>query len=190
MHFAAEPDATYRYTLSADDALVWERLPRPITGLHKLGFAAVLLVGCGGFALLPHRWVEGWKFYAWLTMVALFAYVGARLLFDLIALYRARQRFPAPVKVVLEDWRDRLHLRIDGITQRIRLGDIESLARVNGYVFVEASRDLVILPADAFPPGKLEAIAQRIRIAMREERLAGRLVSRLTRGPEAPNSGQ
>jgi hypothetical protein len=190
MHFAAEPDATYRFTLSADDALVWERLPRPITGLHKLGFAAVLLVGCGGFALLPPRWVEGWKFYAWLTMVALFAYVGARLLFDLIALYRARLRFPAPVAVRLEDWRDRLHVRIDGTTRRIRLGDVDSLARTKGYVFLEADRELVILPTDAFPPGRLEAMAQRIRIAMREQHLARRPGSRLTRGPEAPNSGQ
>jgi hypothetical protein len=190
MRFAADPDAIYRYTLSAADALVWERLPRPLTGLHKLGFAAVLAVGCGGFALLPHRWVEGWKFFAWLTMVALFAYIGTRLMFDVIALYRARQRYPAPADITLEDWEDHLQFRAAGTTNRIRLGDIDSLARTGDYVFLEASRQLVILPKQAFPPGRLEALAQRIRIAMREEHLSPRPASRLTRGPEAPNSGQ
>lgn len=190
MRLAADPDAIYRYTLSAADALAWERLPRRITGLHKLGFAAVLLVGCGGFALLPHRWVEGWKYFAWLTMVALFAYIGTRLMFDMIALYRARLRFPAPVDVVVEDWEDRLHVKLGTKTSRIRLGDVESLARTADYVFAQTASELLILPFDAFPPGRLERLAHRIRIAMREEQLPPRRPTRLTGGPEAPNSGQ
>lgn len=168
MRFSTVPKSSHAFTLSASDALAWERLPRDLTGTQQIAFGLILILGCGGFALLPHRWVEGWKFYAWLVLVALFAYISTRLVFDLIALYRARQRFPQPVTVSFEDWQDYFVWREDGKPRRVTLEQVLTIIRANEHVFVPTRTLLMILPRSAFAPGELEALSQRLRIALRD----------------------
>lgn len=168
MRFSTLPKSSHAFTLTVSDALAWERLPRDLSGTQQIAFGLVLILGCGGFALLPHRWVEGWKFYAWLVLVALFAYISTRLLFDLIALYRARQRFPQPVTVSFEDWQDYFVWREDGKPRRVPLEQVLTIIRASEHVFVPTKTLLLILPRAAFAPGQLEALSQRLRIALRD----------------------
>lgn len=168
MRFSTAPKSSHAFTLSAADALAWERLPRDLSRTQQLAFGLVLVLGCGGFALLPHRWVEGWKFYAWLVSVALFAYVGTRLLFDLIAIYRSRQRFPQPVIVTFEDWHDHFVWRQDGRSRRVPLDQVQNVIRSTDHVFVPTEAQLLILPRAAFATGELEALSQRLRIILRD----------------------
>lgn len=153
---AAGPLATYRYTLTWQDALAYERLPKDLPGLQKvtfyiwLGLAGILLVALPpevvGDVNTPRFWLSG----AALVIIQYFIFWALRAI---TRLNRARYRYPTPSQIILTQWPDRLEVEGDGKATTVPFTEIAALLPTATHLFIAAGRDLIIVPASAFPEG-------------------------------------
>lgn len=160
------------YTLTAADALAYERLPRTLTGMQRatlylwLVLAGVLLVALPpelvGTISSPRFWLTGAAF----LIIQWFIYTALRWWWQRS---RARARYPRPVDISLEQFDDHLQLTENGRTWNIPFGDIGVLLPTASHLFMAAGRDLVIVPVAAFGnAGGMDDIVARIDAYARE----------------------
>ena len=168
----AAPIAIYCYTLTAADALAYERLPRELPGLQK--FALFVWLGLGGAALglLPETitgslyGVQFWLLGAVLIGVQ---YLIFRLVRGALRWLRARRRYPQPVEIGLEQWADRLILTQAGRTRTISFQAIGMLLPTPNALFAAVGKDLLIVPRRAFAgENDIMALADAIDAHARE----------------------
>ena len=150
---APSPLNVYRFTVTWQDALAYERLPRDLPSLQKitlylwLALAGIILV------VLPSEVageVNSIRF--WLTGAALvlLQYAIFVLLRAVTRLNRARYRYPAPVDVVLEQWPDHLTVADQGKSRDVKFEEIGALLPTAQRLFVASGADLIIVPVSAF----------------------------------------
>lgn len=145
--------APLRYTLTAADALAYERLPRSLTGMQRatlylwLVLAGILLVALPpelvGTISSPRFWLTGAAF----LIVQWFVYIGLRAWWQRA---RAQARYPAPVEVAVEPFDDHLLLTEGGRTRSIPFEEIGMMLPAASHLFMAVGRDLVIIPLTAF----------------------------------------
>jgi len=174
---ADTPLATYGYTLSWQDALAYERLPKEMPGLQKvtlyiwLGIAGIFLIALPpevvGEVNTPRFWLSG-------AALVIIQYLIFWVLRGVTRLNRARFRYPAPAEVALTQWPDRLVVEQDGKGTTVPFEEIGVLLPTATHLFIAAGRDLIIVPAAAFPQGAagIADLAATIDGFMREK-LAG-----------------
>jgi hypothetical protein len=167
------PLATYRYTLTWRDALAYERLPRNMPGLQKatlyiwMAFAGLLLIALPpelvGDAGTPRFWLSG----AGLLLVQYGIFVLGRAV---MRLNRARFRYPAPAEIELEQEPGHLVVSEAGKRRTVPFEEIGVLLPTAHHLFIAAGRDLIIVPAEAFPSaGDMAALVADIDTFMREK---------------------
>ena len=147
------PIATYRYQLTWQDALAYERLPKDLPGLQKmtlyiwLALAGLLLVALppelAGEVNTPRFWLTG----AGLVLIQYAIFWLAR---GVRRLNRARYRFPAAVDMVVTQWPDRLAVDRGGAETTVPFEEIGALLPTAERLFIAAGRDLVIMPVSVF----------------------------------------
>ena len=175
------PLETYRFTLTAADALAWETRPRQFGLWGKLGYVAPLLLGGIGIGLLPLEWTAGWRLIAiGLGLVAV-VYLGWTVVINLLADRRARRRYPVPTEMVVEDWVDHLAVTENGREDFIAPETIGALIRAKEHLLITSGRHLLIMPRRAFEGGSYEPFAAQLV-------LRGRQPSSLSGGPVPPRS--
>ena len=166
------PINAYRFTLTAADALAYERLPRELPGLQK--FALFVWLGLGGAALglLPETitgslyGVQFWLLGAVLIGVQ---YLIFRLVRGALRWLRARRRYPQPVDIGLEQWPDRLVLTQAGRPRTIPFQAISMLLPTPNALFAAVDKDLLIVPRRAFAEDNdIMALADAIDAHARE----------------------
>lgn len=141
------------YTLTADDALAFARLPRELRGWGKALFYG--WIACAGMTLvvLPHEWTgdEGdIRFYlVGAVLIALF-WFSANLIRDQYRRIRAHQDIPEPAPARLEVWGDHLQAELPGRTLSIAYETINAVVRGKAHVFITALPDTLIVPLSAF----------------------------------------
>ena len=150
------PIATYRYTLTWQDGLAYERLPREMPGLQKitlyiwLGIAGILLIALPpevvGDVNTPRFWLSG-------AALLIIQYLIFWMLRSITRLNRARYRYPAPAEIGLTQWPDHLVVEQNGKTTTVPFEEIGVLLPTATHLFIAAGRDLIIVPASAFPQG-------------------------------------
>ena len=153
MALASTPLNTFRYTLTAADALAYERLPRKLRTPQTIMF--VVWLGLGGFllaALPPDLAGATWSPRYWATGAALVAvqyaiFVAVR---GWVRHRRARFRVPAPREVTVSQWPNRLTVTELGRSRDIEFAAIGALLPTQAHLFIAAGDDLVIMPAIAF----------------------------------------
>lgn len=152
------PIRTYSYTLSAEDALAWETLPREITGWGKLGYFLLIFVGGMSLALLPDTWTEGWRIYAlavaWLALI----WLGRTLVLTLGNRRRARRRYPQPVAVRVEEWGDHFAIAEAGRQRFMAYETVSHWVTGKRHLFICGGKDLLIIPASVFEPNEMAAL--------------------------------
>jgi len=167
------PLATYRYTLTRQDALAYENLRSELPGPQRvlffiwLGLAGMLL------AALPEE-VAGptWSLQFCAVGFALLAlqyglYVLARTVTRYI---RARRRYPEPVEVSLEEHPDHLVVAENGKPRTVPFTEIGMILPTATHLFMAVGRDLVIVPQVAFgDAGGMTAMVEHIDGFMREK---------------------
>jgi hypothetical protein len=149
----ATPVAVFRYTLTWQDALAYERLPRDLPGLQKITlYIWLALAGIFLVALPPELVGEVNTPRFWLTGAALviIQYLIFVVLRGITRLNRARYRIPAAIEAMLAQWPDRLVVERDGKVSTIPFEEIGALLPTVRHLFVAAGRELVIVPAAAF----------------------------------------
>ena len=161
------PIATYRYTLTSADALVYERLPKELPGVPRI--ALYVWLGLAGFELAalppelvgepnaPRFWLAG-------AVLVLVQYGLYRIARAVTRLNRARHAYPRPADFVLTQWPDRLAVERDGGTAiTTPFAEIGALLPTAAYLFIAAGDQLVIVPATAFgAPAAMQALVEAI----------------------------
>ncbi|HVW92511.1 MAG TPA: hypothetical protein VHB74_07880 [Devosia sp.] len=153
-YLPAMPNAVpLRYTLTAADALAYERLPRALTGMQRatlylwLVLAGILLVALPpelvGTISSPRFWLTGAAF----LIIQWFIYTGLRWWWQRS---RAQAHYPHPVDISLEPFDDHLLITENGRTRRIPFEEIGVLLPTATHLFMAVGRDLVIVPRAAF----------------------------------------
>lgn len=170
----AEPSTTptYSYTLSWQDALAYERLPKTMPGIQQatlyiwLALAGIILIALPpeivGYAGTPRFWLTG-------AGLLVLQFVIFRLFRAVARLNRARYRFPRPVDMELVEEDDRLTVTTDGKRTTVPFEQISMLLPTKAHLFMAVGRNLVIVPARAFTlPDTPQALAARIDAVMRD----------------------
>ena len=161
------------YTLTWQDALAYERLPKTMPGLQQatlyiwLALAGILLI-----ALPPELVGTTGSPRFWLTGAALLVlqYAIFRLGRAVMRLNRARYRLPRPVEMELTEADDHLVVTTAGKSRTIPFDQIGMLLPAKGHLFMSVGRDLIIVPASAFPePDGPKRLAADIDAFMREK---------------------
>ena len=161
------PNATYRFTLTHEDALAWELLPREMSSRQMLVYIVVLILAGGALAFLPEQWTEGLLFWVWLVWVALAAYTVSTIMHRSAARARALARFPRPTDVIVEDWDHALTVKTGGRQRHFAFETFLAVTRGKDHMFLPLGGDLVILPHRAVERADREEIAARIILAIR-----------------------
>lgn len=175
------PLDTYRFTLTADDAMAWETRPQEFGRGGKLGFLLPLLLVGAGIGLLPPAWTAGWRlFVIGLGLVAV-VYLGWTAALNFLAYRRARRRYPVPTEMVVEDWVEHLAVTENGREEFIAPETIGALIRTKEHLLITSGRHLVIMPRRAFEDGNYEPFAAQLVLRGRQQR-------RLSDGPMPPRS--
>jgi hypothetical protein len=167
-----QPLATYRYILTWQDALAYERLPRSMRGIQQatlyiwLALSGIFLITLPpelvGYAGTPRFWLTG----AGLLVLQYAIFRGFRAV---ARLNHARYRFPRPVEMEVVEEDDHLVVTTDGKTKTVPFEEIGMLLPTRDYLFMAVGRDLVIVPARAFTlPDTPPALAARIDAFMRD----------------------
>jgi hypothetical protein len=167
-----QPLATYRYTLTWQDALAYERLPRSMPGIQQatlyiwLALAGLLLITLPpelvGYAGSPRFWLTG-------AGLLILQYLIFRLFRAVARLNRARHRFPRPVEMAVMEDDDHLVVTAGGKSTTILFDEIGMLLPTKQHLFMAVGRELVIVPASAFTlPDTPQALAARIDAFMRD----------------------
>jgi hypothetical protein len=167
-----QPLVTHRYTLTWQDALAYERLPRSMRGIQQatlyiwLALAGLLLITLPpelvGYAGSPRFWLTG-------AGLLLLQYLIFRLFRAIARLNRARLRFPRPVEMEVAEEDDHLVVTTDGKAETVPFDAIGMLLPTKNHLFMAVGRDLVIVPATAFTlPDTPQALAARIDAFMRD----------------------
>ncbi len=165
-------NAPLRYTLTWQDALAYERLPKTMPGLQQatlylwLALAGALLIALPpevvGTLGSPRFWLTG----AGLLVLQYLIFRAARAI---MRLNRARYRFPRPVGMEVMPAEDHLVLRRDGKTQTVPFDQIVMLLPSKEHLFMAVGRELVIIPASAFDaPEGPQRLAAEIDAFMRD----------------------
>ena len=171
---AIAPIAVFRYTLTWQDALAYERLPKTMPGLQQatfyiwLAIAGVLLIALPpelvGDAGTPKFWLSG----AGLVIVQ---YLIFRLARAVTRLNRARFRYPASVEMVVTQLPDRLLVERDGRQTIAPFEEMGALLPTAQRLFIATGRDLLIMPVAAFGDAqRMEEFVAAIDGFMRERR--------------------
>lgn len=156
------PIQTYRFTLTAADALVWEARPRELGNLAKLAYLLPVVLGGVGIGLMPPEWTEGWRFFVVGGVFVVLVYGSWTLGFNLLARQRARRRYPVPTEVVVEDWLDHLAIVENGRKRFIASEAIANVMREKDHMIIVTGDDQVIMPRSAFEKGRYEPFAKRL----------------------------
>ena len=167
------PSAVFRYTLTWQDMLAYEQLPKTMPGLQRV--TLYIWLGLAGFMLellppdlvgefnTPRFWVAG----ALLVAVQYGIFWGLRAL---TRVNRARYRYPRAVDVVVEQWPDRLIVENPGKTMTVAFEDIGALLPTPARLFIAAGRELVIMPAGTFgDAGGMQQLVDSIDAYMRQQ---------------------
>ena len=184
------PIATYRYTLTWQDALAYERLPREMPGLQKitlyiwLGIAGILLVALPpevvGDVNTPRFWLSG-------AALVIIQYLIFWVLRGITRLNRARYRYSAPTEIVLTQWPDHLVVEQNGKVTTVPFEDISVLLPTATHLFIATGHDLIIVPALAFPQGAagIADLSAAIDGFMREKHATadGETIEQITTSP-------
>jgi len=163
---------TYRYTLTWQDALAYERLPKTMPGIQQatlyiwLALAGALLITLPpelvGYVGTPRFWLTG----AGLLVLQYLLFRGFRAIGRL---NRARYRFPRPVEMAIAEEPDRLVITTDGKGTTVPFDQISMLLPTKSHLFVAVGRELIIVPAGAFVlPDTPQVLAARIDAFMRD----------------------
>jgi hypothetical protein len=163
---------TYRYTLTWQDALAYERLPKELPGLQKitlyiwLGLAGLLLVALPpevvGDENTPRFWLSG-------AALVLIQYLIFFVLRAIIRLNRARYRFPAPTEFVVIEEPDRLLVNQAGKATIVPFMEIRALLPTAHHLFIAAGKELIIMPMGAFSdPTAMAQLVDRIDYQARD----------------------
>jgi hypothetical protein len=166
-----------RYTLTWQDALAYERLPKTIPGIQQatlyiwLALAGILLIALPpevvGDTGSPRFWLTG-------AGLLLLQYAIFRLGRAVMRLNRARYRLPRPVEMELGEADDHLVVSTDGKPRTVPFTEIGMLLPAKGHLFMSVGRDLIIVPASAFVlPDSPQHMASRIDAFMREKYQTG-----------------
>lgn len=162
----------YRYTLTWQDALAYERLPRSMPGIQQatlyiwLALAGIFLITLPpelvGYAGTPRFWLTG-------AGLLVLQYAIFRTFRAVARLNRARYRFPRPVEMEVVEEDDHLLVTQDGKSRTIPFDQVSMLLPTKQYLFMAVGRDLVIVPVTAFTlPDTPQALAARIDAFMRD----------------------
>jgi hypothetical protein len=148
-----QPLRTLAYTLTADDALAFARLPRELKGWGKALFYG--WIACAGMTLvfLPHEWTGdegGIRFYLVGAVLIGFFWFSFGLMHDQYRRYRAHKVIPAPVPARLDLWGDHLQAELPGRTLSMPYETINAVVRGKAHVFITALPDTLIVPLSAF----------------------------------------
>ena len=160
---SSAPLAVFRYTLTWQDALAYERLPKTMPGIQQATlYIWLAIAGVLWIALPPELVGDNGTPRFWLSGVALLVlqYLIFRLARAVARLNRARHRYPAGVEMVVSQWPDRLSVERDGTTRVIAFEEIGALLPTAERLFIAAGRDLVIIPATA--AGGAEGMARLV----------------------------
>ena len=163
--------ASYRYTLTWQDGLAYERLPRTMPGLQQatlylwLALAGILLVALPpeivGDTGSPRFWLAG-------AGLLIQQYLIFRLARAVMRLNRARYRFPRPIEVEVREADDHLVVTTDGRSRTVPFDQVGMLLPTKTHLSLAVGRDLVVIPAAAFSlPDTPLALAARIDAFMR-----------------------
>lgn len=149
--------APLHYTVSAEDALVYERLPREFRGAQTVLF--YVWMGLAGFPLaaLPESIAGpffGWRFALCGAALLAVQYLIYRVVRDLLRRNRARFRYPKPVAATLQQAEDHLVVTEAGKRRTIPFTGISMLLPGPTHLFIAVGQDLVIVPASAFGEGE------------------------------------
>lgn len=166
--FPDGPNAIHRFTLTYEDALAWESLPREMSGARMLVFVGVIAVAGGALAFLPDKWTDGLLFWVWLVWVALAAYTVSTIMNRSAAGARALRRFPRPTEVVIEEWDHALGVREGREERHVAFKDVLAVTRGNDHLFLAIDNEPVIIPHRAMDRSSRDSLAARIIIAIRE----------------------
>jgi hypothetical protein len=162
----------YRTTLTWQDALAYERLPKTMPGIQQatlyiwLALAGILLIALPpefvGYVGTPRFWLTG-------AGLLILQYLIFRLFRAVARLNRARFRFPRPVEMEVAEEDDRLLVTTAGKRKTVPFDEISMLLPTRQHLFMAVGRDLVIVPARAFTlPDTPQALAARIDAVMRD----------------------
>ena len=168
---APSPLNVFRFTVTWQDALAYERLPRDLPSLQKitlylwLGLAGIVLI-----ALPPEVVGEINSIRFWLTGAALvlLQYAIFIVLRGITRFNRARYRYPTPANIVLEQWPEHLAIENAGKTHDVHFEQIGALLPTAQRLFIASGPDLIIVPVSAFgTPAGMAALVEDIDGYMR-----------------------
>ena len=157
------PLAVYRYSLTWQDALAYERLPKDMPGLQKITlYIWLALAGLVLVALPPEVVGELNSPRYWLTGAALvlLQYLIFITLRGITRLNRARYRFPTTVQLVVTQQPASLVVEREGKVTQVPFEEIGALLPTANHLFIAAGQDLVIIPAAAL--GDAAGMAQLV----------------------------
>lgn len=150
---APSPLNVYRFTVTWQDALAYERLPRDLPSLQKitlylwLALAGIILVVLPSDVAGEVNSIRFWLTGAALVLLQYAIFVVLRAI---TRLNRARFRYPVPVSVVLEQWPDHLSVADADKPRDVRFEDMGALLPTAQRLFIASGADLIIVPVSAF----------------------------------------
>ncbi len=153
MQHEPRPYCTYKYELTAKDALAWRTLRNDWSLAEKL--FGLCLIALGGFVLaaLPEGLVgEPYDLRFILCLGVNFAAIYAlfRAAIALNDRRLSRRDIPASRHVILEDWVDHLDERWEGGRRSVALEMMGPVLDTPGHVFVQGPSAVIIIPSAAF----------------------------------------
>lgn len=142
-----KPLGLYRYRLTTVDALACERLRREWTGWQKVAFLSPL-VAIGVIAGLLNDWPRWW----WSAVfVLVLAWVIGGLAFSNWRLHRrAKLQAAREDQVEIEEWSDRIAIRLAAGPSQLRYEEIGNVLVTDGHVFILHPGGAIIVPLRAF----------------------------------------
>jgi len=147
------PLRTLCYSLTWQDALAYERLPKDLPGLQKMTlyiwlalpglFLVALPPELAGDLNTPRFWLTG-------AALVLLQYLIFMTLRGITRLNRSRFRYPTPAEMVVTQHPGGLTVEQDGKATAVPFEAIGALLPTARHLFIAAGSDLVIVPVGAF----------------------------------------
>lgn len=151
----AKPDRVIHYTQDYDDALVWERASPVHRKRDKVALFAAFFAGLGLIKMLSGVMPDLAALHS-VPMAALLMVLpfGLVILLQRRDLHlRAQRRADRRTGARLEIWGDRLVEYRDDRKEPLAFGalSLREVRETEGHVFLSTGRDVMIVPARAFP---------------------------------------
>ncbi|MEO8241870.1 MAG: hypothetical protein ABI832_06120 [bacterium] len=145
----------WTYLLTAEDALTYLRLPRPMPRLQRLGLGSAALLWGSLVAALPSGVTGDWGSPRFITILAGGAILGALgflVLRDLSRRRQARRWMPTPRPGTLEEWTDCIAItRLDANEEDYLSPElIAGVSLTRRHLLVHGPGDPLIVPLSAF----------------------------------------